>query len=243
MPRPEPEFVIDASARNADGGLRNEDRQRVGDVLRGRGFILLPSDTAYSVAAVLFDVAVRRRINALLNRGDEPISLAFGSAMGADRWIAPNPGVKQLIARYCPGPITIVCRTPPRGIPRQLLNQAIASENRTIGIRVPNSQVERDVASVTPYPVTTVAIRENGSVVTSLAISRRLVMEGLERAGFPRWGVIEGTDAMTYAQHSTVVEITADGSGIRILRPGHIAESEIRETLRITDTDTSGETR
>lgn len=230
-----PEFVVQAARRGADGGLLYEDRTRIGELLLDRGFVLLPSDTSYSVATILFDASVRRSINTLLRRGNEPISFAFSSVAATRRWVAPNRQVERLLAQFCPGPITVVCRTPARGIPRQLLNDAIASENRTLGVRVPDSAVERDVAASTAYPITTVAVRRDDGVVTSRDAAVQVIAAGLAASSFTRWCLVEGSGAEAMGpRHSTVVEVTADGYRYQIVREGAIAASEIDELLART---------
>jgi L-threonylcarbamoyladenylate synthase len=226
----EPDFVISAADLEPHGALSEADRRRVAEVLRGRGFVLLPSDTAYSVAAVLLAKATRDSINELLGRPPSiPISMAFPTVAATDRWIAPNPTVARLLVRYCPGPITVVCRAAPGAVPTALLNEGIAGQNRTVGVRIPASVVERDVAGATAYPVTTVAVRNGGGgdVVTSVEGALLAVQAGLARTDFPRWCVVEGN--VLYESHSTVVEVTADGRSVRLERLGDIPFDEIRD--------------
>lgn len=231
---PEPAFVIDRGRRTPGGELLDEDLALVEQVLSGNGFVLLPSDTAFSVAALLLDASVRDRINTLLARRDLAISMAFPSAAVVRRWTADNPVVDLLIERFCPGPITVVCQAAPRGVPTGVLDKAVAGRNRTLGVRIPNSAVERQVAGATEFPVTTAAVRSTDDtrrdeVVTSLDVAMRVVRNGLQKSGFPSWGVIDGE--IRYTRNSTVVEVTADGGTLALRREGALPFATIQAAV------------
>lgn len=225
-----PAFVIGKDRLDREGCLLAADRQRVTDVLLAGGFVLLPSDTAYSVAAVPFAAETRNRINRLLQRPNMPVSLVFASMSSVHRWTMRNRIALRLLEEYCPGPITVVCTASANGIPAQFFDQTVASRNRTIGVRIPDSAVERDMASVTVYPVTTVAVRDvdDGEVGSSFDAALEAVAPHAAATGFPQWCAIEGD--VRYGIHSTVVEVTADGSRLTLLREGAIAFSQIWAT-------------
>ncbi|MFL6142275.1 MAG: L-threonylcarbamoyladenylate synthase [Labedaea sp.] len=211
----DPEFVLGP----------NDDLAGAVDVLRSGGFVLLPSDTAYSVAALPLSGAVRTRINTLLRRRDMPVSLAFPDIAVADRWIAANPVARRLLRRFCPGPVTVVCTAAP-GLPDQLFEQAVASRNRTVGVRVPDSAPERRVAAATEYPVTTVAvIGPDGRIATSLAEAITIIQHGLAEAGFQRWCAIDGK--VTGGNLSTVIEVVGDQ--VELIRLGAIPFKHLQE--------------
>jgi L-threonylcarbamoyladenylate synthase len=226
----EPDFVVGVGDRTDDGRLLTEHVDRISEILGARGFVLLPSDTSYAVAAVLLSERTGQDVNTLLRRRkDEPISLAFSSTDAARRWTARNPIVNTLLDRFMPGPITVVC-VPSRNIPDEITTKALASRNRTIGVRVSDSIEERMVAGATGYPVTTVAIRHGGDPVTDFRQAIAIVQAGIGDIGNPRWCAIEGK--IRYDVHSTVVEVLGTDPTLRLIRQGFIPFADIQDSLR-----------
>ena len=226
-----PLFTIGKDERDPQGSLLADDRQRVTEVLLSHGLVLLPSDTAYSVAAIPFSKETRESINTLLKRQDMPVSLAFSTMPSARPWIASNPIVTRLLEEFCPGPVTVVCKAAPHGIPAEFFGKTIASRNRTIGVRIPDSVVERDIAAATPYPVTTVAVRDlaTDDVIASFENALDIIESRIGLIDCPEWCAIEGD--IRYGQHSTVVEVTGDGTRLRLIREGDIPFTRIRDEV------------
>jgi len=226
----EPSLVVGRDDRDAQGRLRPEHLEAVCRVLQDRGFVLLPSDTAYSIAAWLRTERTRDAINRMLQRPDEPISLAFPSVAVVQRWTTRNTVADRLLERFTPGPITVV-RPASRLVPADLTNKAFHSQNRTIGVRIPNSVEERQVAGATGNPVTTVAVRNltSEAPVTSFAEAVDIVRAGIATIGGAPWCAIEGE--IRYQRHSTVVEVLGDDGDYRLIRPGSIPEEEIRDCI------------
>jgi L-threonylcarbamoyladenylate synthase len=137
-----------------------------------------------------------------------------------------------LLERFCPGPITVVCKASSHGVPAQFFNDTIAARNRTIGVRIPSSSVERAVAAATPYPITTVAVRDptSGDVVTHFETALEIVRSGTVAVGDPTWCAIKGNTF--YNQHSTVVEVVEGAMRLRLVREGHISFDEVESYLR-----------
>lgn len=225
-----PSTVIDRDDRNTEGQLLPQHLEEVRQILQARGFVLLPSDTSYSIATWLRTERTRDNINTMLRREDQPISLAFPSLAVVRRWTAENTVADRLLECFTPGPITVV-RTASRLIPDDLLRNVFHSQNRTIGIRIPNSVEERQVAGVGKDPVTTVAVRSltSHAPVTSFADAVDIVRAGIEAIGGAPWCAIKGE--IQYQHHSTVVEVLDEAGGYRLVRPGSISEEDIRACI------------
>jgi L-threonylcarbamoyladenylate synthase len=225
----EPAVVIRRDDRDGQGRLLPGQLDAVRRVLQDRGFVLLPSDTAYSIAAWLHNERIRDNINRLLQRPKyEPISLAFPSVMVVERWTARNAVADRLIERFTPGPITVVFPAS-RLIPADLTNKAFGSQNRTIGVRIPDSLEERQVAGLTEHPVTTVAVRKGDEPVTSFAEALDIVRERVAATSWTPWCAVEGR--IKYQGHSTVVEVLGDAGDFRVVRSGEIPEAAIRDCI------------
>ena len=57
----EPSLVVRCDERDAGGNLRPEHLKEIGRTLQASGFVLLPSDTAYSIAAWLDTAQITRQ--------------------------------------------------------------------------------------------------------------------------------------------------------------------------------------
>lgn len=226
----EPSLVIQRDERDASGELLPEHLTEVRRVLLAGGFVMLPSDTAYSIATWPRSNRTRQQVNDLLDREkNEPISLAFPSAAAIRTWSAPNAVADALLERFVPGPITVV-RTASRLIPVAVTRDVLGSLNHTIGTRVPNSAEERRVARVGLSPITTVPVRDlrakGRPPVTSFAAAAGIIRDRAAAFEGVPWCAIEGE--LRYQRTSTVVEVLGSGGSYTIRRQGAIPEEEIR---------------
>jgi len=220
-----PDFTIGKLHRTNGGALPTSHIQNVRKKLMGGGFVLLPSDTCYSLSALAMDEGSRRAVNAILERKDEPISLAFSSYSAVETLIQTDGTTAVLLEGFTPGPITVVCKAK-EDVSEEFLRKAIASSDRTIGVRIPDSWIERDVAACTQFPLMSVAVRdqETGEAIQDFERACELVGSRMERLGQWGWGAIEGDGF--YASHSTVVRV---GGSFRVslIRRGDIPFEEI----------------
>jgi tRNA A37 threonylcarbamoyladenosine synthetase subunit TsaC/SUA5/YrdC len=227
----DPVLIVRRDDRDGEGNLLPGHLAEIRRVLEDRGFVLLPSDTAYSIAAWLRSEDMRRQLNAMLGReDDEPISVAFSSVQDVQGWTAENDFADELLASFTPGPITVV-RSAARRVPVEFTKEILRSANHTLGVRIPNSAIERLVASVGSSPVTTVPVRrlseERPPPVTSFDEAVSIITERTEEVGAELWCAVEGEE-IRYGRTSTVVEVLGEGRSYIIRRPGAIPEDEIQ---------------
>jgi L-threonylcarbamoyladenylate synthase len=237
MPRPdkpEPEFFVGRAERSRGGAMRVGTLHRVAEQLLHGGFALLPSDTSYSVATIPISGTIRTKVNKLLHRANWPVSVAFPSLPSVRPWIAPNATVERLLREFCPGPITVVCSASAEE-PDEFFSAAVRSEDRTVGVRIPDSIVEREIAAMIRYPITTVAVRDPRSleVVTSFETALEIVARGIHSIGGEPWCAIEGD--IFYSRQSTVVRTVGATEDIVLIREGDIPFPEIQERIRVRD--------
>jgi L-threonylcarbamoyladenylate synthase len=224
----EPLLVVRRNERDAEGRLLPEHVEVVQRVLEEGGFVMLPSDTAYSVATWLLSERVRLQLNELLKREDAPLSLAFPSPEAVQRWTVRNDTAQRLLRRFTPGPITVVCTASP-AIPFTVTHQLFGALNHTIGVRIPDSTVERQVAGVGESPISTVPVKdvnaEKTPPITDFAKALDAIRDRIAAFGGAPWAAIEGEwlDQGT----STVVEVLGDDGSYAILRTGPISEAQI----------------
>jgi tRNA A37 threonylcarbamoyladenosine synthetase subunit TsaC/SUA5/YrdC len=226
---PEPSLVIHRHDREPQGNLLPGHLAQIRRVLQDQGFVLLPSDTAYSVATWPRTSRTRMQINEMLQRANEPLSLAFPSVAIVQQWTTPNDVADRLLDCFTPGPITVV-RSASRLIPADFTRELLGSQNHTIGVRIPDSAEERQVAGAGKSPVTTVPVQyvtdDGRSPVTSFTDALAIFAKRIAAIdAAPTWCAIEGT--IHYSITSTVVEILGESGSYKIKRVGAIPEADI----------------
>lgn len=220
-----PDFIIDRWKRTDGGALPTSIVQQIRSQLMRRGFVLLPSDTCYSLGALAIDEATRKNINIVLRREEEPISLGFSSYLQVQRFVKVGDTAALLFERFTPGPITIVCKAK-NNVSKEFVEQALGSFDRTIGVRISDSFIEREVAACAYEPVMTVAVRDlrTKEPIQDFGKALEIVTSGIERLGDVGWGAIEGE--AFYGLHSTVIRV-GDSNKVELLREGDIPFDEI----------------
>ena len=228
MNRPHP--LINKMQRTDGGSLPTSVVQQVGAALLRWGFVLLPSDTCYSLGALPIDESVRNKVNVILSRKDEPISLAFGSYLQVQRFVQMDNTTAMLLERFTPGPITVVSKAKP-DISKEVLTRTIGVTDGTIGVRIPDSRIERDIAASTQYPLMTIAVRDldTGEAIQEFDRALEIVSQGIDKVGGAGWAAIEGDEF--YASHSTVVRVSGVGK-VELLREGDISFADIQEAIK-----------
>ena len=108
------------------------------DRLVAGGVVSFPTDTVYALAASLAHPPALRRVFAIKGRpADKPLPVLLASAADLARvGLDLDPRLVTLLARYWPGPLTVV--VPARdGMPDEVVGRG-PDGRRTVGARVPN---------------------------------------------------------------------------------------------------------
>lgn len=226
----EPSFIIKVSERTRSGTLLTSKIQTIRETLLRREFILLPSDTCYSIAALPLNKTIHDNINILLNRQKMPISLAFPNLKTVAEWVDLNVVTATLLENFTPGPITVVCKANSK-LPIDFTRRVVRSTDRTVGVRISDSLIEREVAACTNYLITTVAVRDqkNNEIVQDFEQAIAIVSKGMKKIGNPKWGAVEGGEF--YASHSTVVHAIDGTKQLKLIREGDIPFEKIKSVL------------
>lgn len=176
--------------------------------LRAGQPVILPTDTAYALAADATQPAAIRRVQRLKGRAaKKPIALLATDRQQVERAFRLNTLERRLARRYWPGPLTLVLT--PR--PTRLATAALSPSGR-VGVRVPRLPIVRRLLATLGRPVTATSANRSGerACYTVRAAQRSLgaSIPALDIGWLPRRRV------------STVCEVRR--GSIRILRPGPI---------------------
>jgi L-threonylcarbamoyladenylate synthase len=182
-------------------------------LLREGGLVAFPTETFYGLGANALDSdAVARVFRAKRRPADKPLLVLVDSlAMAADIVLELPEGARRLVARYWPGPLTLVLRAGPH------LPPALTAGTGTIGVRIPDHPIARGLVRSAGLPVTAPSANAHGGP------SPRTAAEVLAGLGDRVDLVLDGGPTAGGAP-STVLDLT--GRVPRILRAGAITLGE-----------------
>ena len=201
------------------------------------GLCVLPSDTGYSLAALPFSRTAVTNLRAILDRPSEPISLAFGSFRQIERYMHLTAEDERIIDHHCPGPVTLVCviRNQPNENFAEKLSTVISADG-TVGIRLPDSPVERQICIEIDRPITTAAIRyPNQHIVQKFDDAFQIVIDRVNELNIRTAVTGVKMRRIKYTDQSTVVTVEpalAAPYVIREYRAGVVDIAELQDTVR-----------
>jgi tRNA threonylcarbamoyl adenosine modification protein (Sua5/YciO/YrdC/YwlC family) len=114
--------------------------KEAGEVLKGGGLVILPTETVYGLAANLLDEKAIERLSAIKQRPkDKPFSLLIDREDKVLEFAREIPqAAYKLIAKFWPGPLTLILR---------------AKEEGTVGLRLPDHRIAQQVIALAGVPV------------------------------------------------------------------------------------------
>jgi L-threonylcarbamoyladenylate synthase len=107
--------------------------------------VVYPTDTLYGLGARAGDPAALARLVAAKGRpAGMPISIAVSSTEEIEALAALSPIGRRFVRTHLPGPYTLLARPSP--LARRTLASEVAGPHGTIGIRVPDHPLARELA-------------------------------------------------------------------------------------------------
>jgi L-threonylcarbamoyladenylate synthase len=186
------------------------------DVLSGGGLVAFPTDTVYGLGAMAFDANAVSKIYMAKGRGQEKAIPILVSDVDLIHRV--SSGVTEyavtLGKKFWPGPLTIV-------VPRHPTIPDVVSPLKTVGVRIPNLNVARELLRLTgPLAVTSANLSGQTSPSTAKGVFAQLngriplILDGgVTPGGIP----------------STVVDCT--GEEPVVVREGPISLEEIKAAI------------
>jgi len=177
------------------------------DRLRAGAVIAFPTDTLYGVGARAADPAAVARLYQLKRRpATQPMVWLVSDRDQAEVFAVVSPAAGELMARYWPGPLTLV------------LPARVRSDGSTIALRAPDHDVALDLLRALGEPIASSSANPAGQ---SPPVDADQVMAAL---GDELDGVLDGGQC-AIGQPSTILDLT--GPAPRILRQGAIPPSDL----------------
>jgi L-threonylcarbamoyladenylate synthase len=182
-------------------------------IVRHGGLVAFPTETFYGLGAHALDVeAVARVFRAKGRPADKPLLVLVDSLAMAGEIASPIPEcARRLIARFWPGPLTLILRARPH------VPAALTAGSGTVGFRIPSHPVALALVRAAACPVTAPSANPHGGaspttageVLAGLGDRVDLVLDGGATPGGPA---------------STLLDLT--GPRPRLLRLGAVRLTE-----------------
>jgi len=195
-----------------------EDIERAADILLEGGTVVFPTDTVYGLGAIassdeavekIFDIKGRDKqkpINVLIADFEDILKVAE----------IPSREEGKLMEKFWPGPLTLILKR------KEGVANAASSNGETIGVRMPNSEIARNLIREVGFPLATTSVNLAGDqpAVKASEIDEKVA----EKVDF----ILENDENLSEVA-STIVEFK-DGKP-EILREGEIKRADVASAL------------
>ncbi len=195
-----------------------ESPREAADLLRRGGLVAFPTETVFGLGVdATNDDAVRRLFAAKGRPSDNPliVHVADVSCWSLAASVI-TPSAEALLAAFAPGPLTVVL--PKRSEVSSLVTAGLG----TVGVRVPDHPVAREVLRLADVPIAAPSANRSGR---PSGTRWRSVLEDLEG----RIDAVYRKDGPSLGVESTVVDCT--GPVATVLRLGAVTTEQIRSIL------------
>jgi tRNA A37 threonylcarbamoyladenosine synthetase subunit TsaC/SUA5/YrdC len=212
--------------------------------LRHGGLCILPSDTCYSLAALPFRRDALEHLGQILpDKQVDAIPLAFGSLNMLRHYVKLTAKDERLIDIHCPGPLTLVCEI--SDAQQKHIIEDLLHTQGSIGVRIPDSGVERQISVELQRPITTCAVRDDaGAPVRNFDDAVSIVRSRLKAKGEEFLLLAVRMTKVTYKELSTVAGVQSSLApaearealvapySVYIYRPGALEPEKLEDSLR-----------
>lgn len=129
--------------------LNDEILKEISTVLHNDGLIIFPTDTVYGIACNSFSDKAIQKLFAAKNRNfNNPIGVLTDSISKINSVVDNiNSLEKELMEKYFPGNLTIICDKKPE------ISNLLTANKPTIGVRIPDNKIALQILKAFPYPL------------------------------------------------------------------------------------------
>jgi L-threonylcarbamoyladenylate synthase len=188
------------------------------EALRRGEVIVFPTETLYGLGADALNSSAVEKVFELKGRDPaNPIPVLVANRSMLESLVAEVPSLaEQLIARFWPGPLTIVLPAC-AGIPRPLVNS-----RGCVGVRISSSPTATDLVEKLGRPLTATSANPSGQPAARTAREAKDYFAGKLEV------FIDGGELKSKIG-STVIEITKDS--LAVIREGEISKAELERVI------------
>ncbi|MFC0283839.1 L-threonylcarbamoyladenylate synthase [Camelimonas abortus] len=193
--------------------------ERAAQLLRDGALVAFPTETVYGLGADAANGAAVARVYAAKGRPSfNPLIVHVPDLAGARRYGLFDALALRLAETFWPGPLTLVLPAAPDSPVSALATAGL----ETVALRVPASDIARDLLARAGAPVVAPSANRSGHVSPTSAAHVLADLDGRIDA------VIDGGDTAVGVE-STVVAV-ADGAAT-LLRPGGVTRAQLEAAL------------
>lgn len=204
-------------------GLSPESLAVAAYALQNGQLVAFPTETVYGLGADATNESAIARLFALKERPQiNPLIVHVAHADEADSLVDVDNRARQLMARFWPGPLTLIL---PRreDSPISLLCSAGLD---TLAIRSPGHKAARDLIEAAGIPLAAPSANRSGTISPTTA---QHVMDSFASASGDDLALVLAGGKCSIGLESTILDISCDVPVL--LRPGAVLQDEIEETL------------
>jgi tRNA threonylcarbamoyl adenosine modification protein (Sua5/YciO/YrdC/YwlC family) len=167
------------------------------EVLRSGGVIIYPTDTVYGIGCSIFDSSAVERVYQIRHGSTaKPYSFLCSDLSNIAEYAKVSNPAYRLMKGLIPGPFTFI-------LPASRLKQlprGIVSARKTVGIRVPENNICRELVKGLGHPILSAGLfSENDDVVTDPELIKRQYEKQVDL-------IIDG--GLSQNEFSTVLDLT-----------------------------------
>ena len=182
-------------------------------LLRQGELIVYPTDTVYGIGAAVSNEEAIRRLYSIKGRSpDKPVPLLLADMADVPKIAEPPAVFRKLADRFWPGALTIV-------VPRRqgFRSLALAGQD-TVGLRVPDEDVTRDIIHTLGEAITGTSANRSGQTAPTSAAQAAMQLGDLV-------SIVIDAGPRGRGQESTVIDITQ--AAAKIVRQGAVSREEL----------------
>jgi len=133
---------------------------RVVNILRDGGLIIYPTDTVYAMGCDALNVRAVEKICKLkgINPAKNNLSIICYDLSNISEYAKVDNSTFKLMKKNLPGPFTFILNTT-SSLPK------IYKDRKTVGIRVPDNNIIREIVNVLGNPIMTTSIKDDDEVI------------------------------------------------------------------------------
>ena len=185
-------------------------------ILKDGGLIAFPTETVFGLGVVYDNKAAYDRLNAVKRRPPEkPYTMMLADPEDAAKYGDLNEKAKKLVKAFMPGQFTLICKA------KTPLPEWCVSKENTVGIRVPDMKVIRDMIREVGKPLLVPSANKSGETPANNDNEALSIFKNEIDA------IIKGES--NSKTPSTIVLV--DGENYKIIREGNVTLEQIKEVL------------
>lgn len=210
--------VIQISAKK----VKPADLKEAIKLLRQGGVIVYPTDTAYGLGADVTNAKAVEKVYRIKGRAfKKPLLIMVGRSNELPQYALVNDKEKKLIAKFWPGPLTLVLKK------KSTVPLIVTGGLAKVGIRFPKNKVANLLSKMLKKPITSTSANIAGG--SNLYSSKKIIRLFKNRKIQPDLMIDAGT--LPKVKPSTIIDLTTRPA--KIIRQGPIKISDLQKALNI----------